>query len=261
MKNTPQQTLAYSLMHSALLWATSLLPWVSLTALQHVKFCSPAGCQTVRRSRNTRPRALWLLLTECHDPELSALALTGGFEIPGLKVLWDYISEGICDDASWQVLLSSTWRNSAGCRSCRELRTIEDAERKCCFIRNFFNRLNCFRTAVSKLYTWLTWHDPTCWHLQLGTRICVQYIYSHKSYLYLHVHFPVIKVCMIYYVWKDSFSHCRFVYDDFRLGNLALFPEMKHSLPCLTNSEHSTHSLTAMTADFFLFPFSSFLST
>lgn len=105
----------------ALLWAASLLPWVSLTALQHVKFCSPAGCQKVQRLRNTRPRALWLLLTECHDPEFSAFALTGGFEIPGLKVLWDYISEGICDDGSWQVLLSSTWRNSAGCRSCREL--------------------------------------------------------------------------------------------------------------------------------------------
>lgn len=197
MKNTTQQTLAYSLVHSALLWATSLLPWVSLTALQHVEFCSPAGCQTVQRSRNTRPRALWLLLTECHDPELSAFALTGGFEIPGLKVLWDYISEGICDDGSWQVLLSRTWRNSAGC----------------CFIRDFFNHLNCFRTAVSKLYVWLTWHDPMCWHLELSThwgrvtRIYIQCIYSHKSYLYLHVHFPIIKVCIIYIVCVEGCAY------------------------------------------------------
>lgn len=115
-----------------------LLPWVSLTVLPYEEFCSPAGCQTVQRFRNSRPRALWLLLTECHDPELSAFALTGGCEIPGLKVLWDYISEGICDDGSWQVLLSSEWMNSPGCHSCRELISIKDAERQCSFISRFF---------------------------------------------------------------------------------------------------------------------------
>lgn len=127
-------------MNCAVLWATSLLPWVPLTALQYVKFCSPAGCQTDQHLRNTRPRALWLLLTECHDPELSAFALTGGFEIPGLKVLWDYISEGICDDGSWQVLLSSEWMNSAECHSCRELISTKDPWRKCCFIGAFFKK-------------------------------------------------------------------------------------------------------------------------
>lgn len=120
MKNGRQQTLAHGLMNSAVLWAASLLLWGPLTALQYVKFCSPAGCQTDQRLRNARPRALWLLLTECHDPKLSAFALTGGFEIPGLKVLWDYISEGICDDGSWQVLPSSEWMNSAECHRCRE---------------------------------------------------------------------------------------------------------------------------------------------
>lgn len=39
MKNPTQPTLAYCLLYSALLWGTSLLPWVLLTALQHVKFC------------------------------------------------------------------------------------------------------------------------------------------------------------------------------------------------------------------------------
>lgn len=74
---------------------------------------SPADYQTVQCLRSARPRAVWLLLTECHDPEISAFALTGGFEISGLKVLWDYISEGVCHDGPWQVLLSSGWRNSA----------------------------------------------------------------------------------------------------------------------------------------------------
>lgn len=38
MKNPTQPTLAYCLLYSAVLWDTSLLPWVLLTALQHVKF-------------------------------------------------------------------------------------------------------------------------------------------------------------------------------------------------------------------------------
>lgn len=74
---------------------------------------SLANCQTLQCLRSARPRAVWLLLTECHDPEISAFVLTGGFEISGLKVLWDYISEGFCHDGSWQVLLLSGWRNSA----------------------------------------------------------------------------------------------------------------------------------------------------
>lgn len=86
---------------------------------------SPAGCQTVQHLRSARPTAVWLLLTECHDPEISAFSLTGGFEISGLKVLWDYISEGFCHDGSWQVLLSSGWRNSAERLSCRELHCIK----------------------------------------------------------------------------------------------------------------------------------------
>lgn len=86
---------------------------------------SPAGCQTVQYLRSARPRAVWLLLTECHDPEISAFSLTGGFEISGLKVLRDYISEGFCHDGSWQVLLSSGWRNSAECLSHGELHCIK----------------------------------------------------------------------------------------------------------------------------------------
>lgn len=156
MKNNQQQTLPYSLMNSAVLWATSLMPLVSLTPLQYVEFCSPAGCQTGQHLRNTRPRALWLLLTECHDPELSAFALTGGLEIPGLKVLWDYISEGICDDGSWQVLLSSEWMNSAECQSLRELISTKDPERKCCSIGTFLKdkiTLTCLLQNSSKFYT------------------------------------------------------------------------------------------------------------
>lgn len=116
------------------------------TACEILQSCWLPGSPALEKHR---PRALWLLLTECHDPQLSAFALTGGFEIPGLKVLWDYISEGICDDGSWQVLLSRTWRNSAGCRSCRELRTIRDAERKCCFIPNFFKSFKLFPKSVN----------------------------------------------------------------------------------------------------------------
>lgn len=141
-------------MNSAVLWATSLLLWVPLTALQYVKFCSPAGCQTDQRLRNARPRALWLLLTECHDPKLSAFALTGGFEIPGLKVLWDYISEGICDDGSWQVLLSSEWMNFAECHPCRELTTkYQRSLDKVLLYRYFFkNHVNCFITSVNSTH-------------------------------------------------------------------------------------------------------------
>lgn len=84
----------------------------------------PAGCQTVQHLRSTRPRAVWLLMTECHDPGISAFSLTGGFEIPGLKVLRDYISEGICDDGSWQVLLSSGWRDSSERPRCTGLQRI-----------------------------------------------------------------------------------------------------------------------------------------
>lgn len=45
----------------------------------------------------------------------SAFSLTAGFEIPGLKVLRDYISEGMCDDGSWQLWFSNGWeKDSSG---------------------------------------------------------------------------------------------------------------------------------------------------
>lgn len=141
----------------------------------------PAGCQTVQHLRSTRPRAVWLLLTECHDPKISAFSLTGGFEIPGLKVLWDYISEGFCDDGSWQVLLSSGWRNSAECLYCRELERIASTKHEygelillrlfiisCFFISipsdwirwlikmEVYFRLNSFQTVLNKIYTHIT---------------------------------------------------------------------------------------------------------
>lgn len=125
MKNSMQRGLdvfVHSFMYTAVQRADSIGLVFNYTMWNSAS--GPADCQTVQHLRSTRPRAVWLLLTECHDPKISAFSLTGGFEIPGLKVLWDDISEGFCDDGSWQVLLSSGWRNSAECLSCGELQRI-----------------------------------------------------------------------------------------------------------------------------------------
>ncbi len=125
MKNSMQRDLMYSEIVSC---APQYSKWnpsdLYLTNLCEIQPLALLAAKTVQHLRSTRPRAVWLLLTECHDPKISAFSLTGGFEIPGLKVLWDYISEGFCDDGSWQVLLSSGWRNSAECLYRRELQRI-----------------------------------------------------------------------------------------------------------------------------------------
>lgn len=111
-------------------------------------------------------------VTECHDPKIFAFSppLTGEFEIPGLKVLWDYISEGFCDDGSWQVLLSSGWRNSVQCLHCTEPERTASVKHTVCgmnhistfsywicwLIKSKFILLYCFQTVFNKIYDHMT---------------------------------------------------------------------------------------------------------
>lgn len=65
------------------------------------------------------------------------------------------------------------------------------------------------------------------------------------------------------YCSPSSFLKSKNIYQANVYQNMALFPDRWsiHTLTCLSNSMYSTHSLPAMTADSFLFFFSSFLNT